>query len=51
MALATHVATNTAPGSIPAAESTAGCTNRMYAMVMNVVTPAVISVLSVVCRS
>jgi hypothetical protein len=41
---AMQVASITAVGSIPAEESMPGFTARMYAMVMNVVIPAVISV-------
>src|SRR5688572_12378367 len=41
---ARQVAMNTAPVSMPAAPSTVGCTNTMYAIVTNVVTPASTSV-------
>lgn len=50
-ALARHVAAMTEPKSMPATESTAGWTKIIYAMVMKVVTPAVISVLKFVSSS
>src|SRR5215467_7789583 len=46
-----QVAVSTAPRSIPAAPMTAGWTNRMYAIVRNVVTPARTSVRTVVRSS
>src|SRR5262245_54432440 len=47
-AVARQVATRTAPKSMPAALRTAGCTNTIYAIVRNVVTPASTSVRTVV---
>ena len=48
MAAAQQVATNTAPLSIPASASIDGLTKIIYAIVKNVVKPAIISVLGVV---
>lgn len=45
------VAVNTAPASMPAALRIVGLTMRIYAIVINVVRPARISVLSVVLFS
>src|SRR5262245_23227235 len=47
-ALTMHVAARTALKSMPVVERTAGCTKMMYDIVMNVVTPASISVRIVV---
>src|SRR5262245_41611228 len=48
MALVMHVAESTAPKSMPVVERTAGWTKMMYDIVMNVVSPARISVRIVV---
>ena len=45
---ASAVAVNTAPASMPAALKISGFTARMYAIVMNVVSPAKSSVCTVV---
>ena len=51
IAEASAVAVNTEPASIPVAPSTLGFTARIYAMVINVVSPAITSVLTSVPRS